>query len=76
MKLFSSIRKTPKSDKIMKKSKEKKLINIYPNNLNFTEAENNAFKDQIDNLPKMIKDELGDWRGEYTAQKTKESNFC
>lgn len=41
--------------------------------LNYTEAENNAFRDQIEPLPKMIKDELCDWRNEYTAQKTKES---
>ncbi len=41
--------------------------------LNYTEAEDNAFKDQIEKLPKMIKDELGDWRKEYRAQKTKES---
>ncbi len=41
--------------------------------LNYTEAENKAFKDQIEHLPKMIKDELCDWRNEYIAQETKES---
>jgi putative hydrolase of HD superfamily len=41
--------------------------------LNYTQAEEKAFRDQINDTPKSIKDELGAWRSEYTAQKTPES---
>ena len=41
--------------------------------LNYTEAEDKAFKDQIATLPKAMKDELNQWRNEYTTQRTKES---
>lgn len=41
--------------------------------LNFSEAENKAFKEQIDYLPKEIKEELCKGRRAYTKQSTKES---
>ncbi|MCP4650722.1 MAG: HD domain-containing protein [PVC group bacterium] len=36
-------------------------------------AEDKAFKEQVQSLPKGLKDEMWGWRTEYTGQKTKES---
>ncbi len=41
--------------------------------LNFSAAEDHAFKEQTEALPKEIKEELRLWRGDYTEQKSKES---
>ena len=36
-------------------------------------AEDKAFKEQVETLPKFLKDEMWGWRKEYTSQKTKAS---
>ncbi|MFH2138940.1 MAG: HD domain-containing protein [Candidatus Omnitrophota bacterium] len=41
--------------------------------INHKEAEDKAFKEQVQSLPKVLKDEMWGWRTEYTGQKTKES---
>ena len=41
--------------------------------LNYREAENKAFFDQIENLPKSISSEMADWRKQYIKQENLES---
>ena len=47
-----------------------KVASVY---LNYREAEDKAFFDQIADLPEPIKSEMGTWRKQYTGQQTKES---